>query len=114
MKQSAALVFATLILLVLVACAGDGKLTNEKAMTALKVVLPDCSVTVTGVQEMPQENKAIAEFNYSKCRDKMTEGEPDGRGYGHFTHYNDGRWVLMEVGKKGYGPRYGPLNIEAK
>lgn len=92
-----------------------GKLTNEKAMKAIKVVLPNCTLTLTGVQEMPQENRATARFNYSQCeRMKGTIGAPDGQGHAKFTHYNDGRWVLTDVAPEGFGPRYGPLNIEAK
>lgn len=108
------------LLMLLVTCAGDGRLTNNKAMSALKVALPDCTVIVTGVQEKPQENSAEVKFNWSKCQSLRTSfgtTAPDSQGSARFIHYNDGRWVLTELGKDGEGPwnnAFSNLSIEAR
>ena len=109
---------AVLLLVVLyVASGGSGKLTQDKAAQTIFQweiqTMPwvcrcagPCTgsggspVSVSGVQELPQENVARAvlsfrnaPFNHNCPNEKIYSGP----GEAVFNHYTDGRWVLMRL-----------------
>ena len=53
--------------------------------------------TVTGVQDRPQENIAIASITYTDLAMECGGHEDWSSGQAIFTHYNDGRWVLTKL-----------------
>jgi hypothetical protein len=131
MKVSGHLLVATFALFGIAACTergtltDSGRLTNDKAAAALKQWMPACNSTVTGIQELPQQNVAKADLNLSNCPFFYSNvNSPTGGGTinytGHgeavFTHYNDGRWVMTQVSAKDRWPyfQWNGLNIEAK
>lgn len=83
------------------------------AESALIKWMPGCSPTVTGIQELPQENVAtvnVSFSNFSFTRNELVYNEQrhgwyegwvpktyTGPGVANFTHYNDGRWVMTKV-----------------
>lgn len=119
MRRFEPFAWALLVLLGFSACStraltGDsGKLTNERAEQTLRKWMPGSNATVTGVQELPQENTATVNVKFSNFRFTRSEEVYDdnrkgfydgwvpktysGPGVANFTHYNDGRWVLTKV-----------------
>jgi hypothetical protein len=122
MKYSRATVLTFFALLVL-ACETRGKLTNSMAEGALRRWVSSGNVTVTGIQEIPQENAAKVDVTFSNFKFKTTgimggqvERNYSGPGVAVFTHYNDGRWVLTKVStSQGFDSVWWDnLNIEAR
>lgn len=141
------LVVTILIVLPLIAvsCGGnevadDKKVTNDKRLTnnranqallnwfmnafACRCNGPCVSsgglpYTVTGIQELPQENAARAVLTFKDAR--INQSCPGARiysgpGEARFDHYTDGRWVLAKVSTS-EGPNsfiWDNVNIEAK
>jgi len=99
--------------LTMVGCSNEDKLTNERAEAALKRWMPNCNPKVTGIQELPSQNSATVNVQFSNFRFTRTERVLDqekmafserpvpkqysGAGVATFTHFNDGRWVLTRV-----------------
>ena len=62
-------------------------------------------VSVQGVQEVPQQNLAVAQVRFTELgynlRDPIVCGSRpkkySGSGTAMFAHYNDGRWVLNKI-----------------
>jgi hypothetical protein len=80
------------------------KLTQQQAQAALDkwISRESGSVTVSGVQEIPQENSARARLTFRNLHIEWTEGNPRQMNYSDsgtatFTHYTDGRWVLNQI-----------------
>lgn len=71
MNHSRTLVLILFALLVL-ACEARGKLTNSMAEGALKRWASSGDVTVTGIQEIPQENAAKVDVRFSNFKFKTT------------------------------------------
>lgn len=89
-------------------------LTKEKAQNTLNKWKTDKgTVEVIGIQEMPQQNAAVAnlqvDINY-KYKEKWPyarlPSDPEytdkvyqyrGNGIATFIHFNDGKWILKEV-----------------
>jgi hypothetical protein len=122
MNHSRALALTFSVLLIL-GCEARGKLTNNMAEGALKRWASSGDVTVTGIQEIPQENAAKVDVTFSNFKFKSTgimggkvERNYSGPGVAVFTHYNDGRWVLTKVStSQGFDSVWWDnLNIEAR
>ena len=85
-------------------CSDRGKLTTEAAQRAINQFAGGTAM-VSGIQELPQENSAKADVQFSQFRfpfkDPMlgntTTQTYSGPGVAAFTHYNDGRWVLSQL-----------------
>ena len=114
MKIIAALL--TMLAILLAGCA-RGQLTKSKAQSALNHWAltarvntsgasapmswsdkPMDDLSVSGVQETPQENSARADVRFNSFR--YGRGNADsytGNGVATFSHYNDGRWALTKV-----------------
>ena len=111
--QPRLIALALCLLFLLLGCSTSGKLTNGMAEQAMKRWKPSCNATVTGIQEVPQQNIATVYVTFSNFRFNRTEQVFDpqrkgfyegpapktysGPGIAVFTHYNDGRWVLTKV-----------------
>jgi len=85
------------------ATATGGKLTTQRAQQALSQ-WSGGGIMVTGVQEIPQQNAASAALSFSSfnVRQQGFFGQTSTRAYtgpgeATFTHYTDGRWVLVKV-----------------
>lgn len=81
---------------------GDsGRLTKDKAQRALnKWIAARGEISVQGIQELPQQNAARVDVNFTHYRfNSMTFGAEDhsGPGTAMFSHYTDGRWVLSTM-----------------
>lgn len=103
MSRSRILPILLLLAIPITACLDSGKLTTSKAQGALNRWVKNGSVTVTGIQEIPQENSAKADLVFTDFQ-LVTRGlfgkrerKYSGPGVAIFTHYNDGRWVLTKV-----------------
>jgi hypothetical protein len=106
MKSLRHLAYIAAIVLSVAACTDSGKLTKDKAEATLnRWISSNGSVTVTGIQEVSQENVAKADLNFSNYK-FTTQNKNSAYPYKHnysgpgvaiFTHYNDGRWVLTRV-----------------
>lgn len=94
----------------------SSKLTTEKAQATLSRWISDGQVTVRGIQEVPKENAAKVDLTFSNFRFKANGSERtySGPGTAIFTHYNDGRWVLIKVSTEQgfYSVWWNNLNIE--
>jgi hypothetical protein len=100
-----------------------GKLTDGKAQRAVQRWMSGGTVSVQGIQEVPQENSAVARLNFTnlsyKLHDPILGGNNNkiysGAGNGIFAHYNDGRWVLIKItiGQGFDSVWWDNLNIEA-
>jgi hypothetical protein len=101
-----------------------GKLTNSKVQRAIQRWMSGGSVAVQGVQEVPQQNAAVAQMTFTnlnyKLHDPILGGNNprtySGPGNAIFAHYNDGRWVLTKI-TIGHGfdsVWWDNLNIEAR
>jgi hypothetical protein len=97
------LVFASLLLS---ACYGCGKLSNDAAQLAIDQWAGDRGVaTVKGIIEVPTENSAKADilcsnlnFSFKKPMfGQLVIAKYSGPAIGIFSHYNDGRWILTKV-----------------
>jgi RNA polymerase subunit RPABC4/transcription elongation factor Spt4 len=94
---------AVLIIIgILAASGGGGKLTTERAQQAVSQW--SGGVRVMGVQELPQENAATASLSFSSfnIREQGLFGMSSTRNYSGpgeatFKHFTDGRWVLVKV-----------------
>lgn len=81
----------------------DGKLTAAKAESTLKRWVTDGEVAVRGIQDLPKENAAKVDLNFTNLKFRANNGFGNGErnytgaGTAIFTHYNDGRWVLTKV-----------------
>ena len=80
-----------------------GKLTTQRAQQAVSQ-WSGGGILVTGVQEIPQQNAATAAISFSNFNIRQqgffgsTSTRPyTGPGEATFTHYTDGRWVLVKV-----------------
>jgi hypothetical protein len=77
-----------------------GELTNEVAKRTVQRWYKKGSVDVVGVQELPQQNSAVAQLKFTDLyykadgRDNLTYSGP---AEAVFVHYNDGRWVLSKI-----------------
>lgn len=101
-----------------------GKLTDAKAQRAVQRWMSGGTVSVQGIQEVPQENSAVARLNFTnlsyKLHDPILGGNNNkiysGVGNGIFAHYNDGRWVLIKItiGQGFNTVWWDNLNIEAR
>lgn len=85
------------------ATATGGKLTTQRAQQAVSQ-WSGGGIMVTGVQEIPQQNAASAALSFSSfnIRQQGFFGQTSTRAYtgpgeATFTHYTDGRWVLVKV-----------------
>ena len=96
------------IALVLLICfytanGSGGKLTTQKAQQAVSQ-WSGGGLIVTGVQELPQQNAATAAISFANFNVRqqglfgMTSNRMySGPGEATFTHFTDGRWVLVKV-----------------
>ena len=80
----------------------SGKLTTEKAQRAMDTWIRSVRGTarVQGVQEITQNNAAIADVKFTDLPAKdgfQRDVLFSGMGKASFTHYSDGRWVLKRV-----------------
>lgn len=101
-----------------------GKLTDGKAQRAVQRWMSGGTVSVQGIQEVPQENSAVARLNFTnlsyKLHDPILGGNNNklysGVGNGIFAHYNDGRWMLIKItiGQGFDTVWWDNLNIEAR
>ncbi len=79
-----------------------GGLTTRKAQHAVSQ-WSGVGVVVTGVQELPQQNAATAALSFSNLNIRqqgffgMNNRMYSGPGEASFTHYTDGRWVLVKI-----------------
>lgn len=79
------------------------KLHRNKALTAVSIWLAskcrEANVTLSGIQEIPTENSAKADVQFTNFRfnGSFSEEVHNGPGVAIFSHYNDGRWVLKKV-----------------
>lgn len=90
------------------AASDSRNLTQSKAQNALNrwVSGKGGSVTIQGIKELPQENSAKVDLRLTNLRwtvraefAGVTFNRECGscQGIATFSHYNDGRWVLMNV-----------------
>lgn len=95
-----------------------GKLTNGVAERAVQRWCKRGSVDVAGVQELPQQNSAVAQLKFTDLyykangRDNLTYSGP---AEAVFVHYNDGRWMLSKItiGRGFDAVVFSNINIEA-
>lgn len=96
-----------LVFITLWGCSDSGKLTNQIAQRAVTqwAGTGNGNVMVMGVLEVPQENLAKADIQFSRfkypSKDSMfgntTTETYSGSGVAIFAHYNDGRWILTQI-----------------
>ena len=101
-----------------------GKLTNAKAEQAIQSWMKKGTVTVIGIQEVPQENAAKVDIRFNDFRwnskgnmfERAGERSYSGPAVAVFTHYNDGRWVLVKVTtSQGFNSTWWDnINVEAR
>lgn len=112
--------------------SSSGALTNSVAEQTLNQWMPGCNATVTGIQEVPQNNTATVNVMFSDFHFLRTEEVYDdqqkgfrqgqvpktysGPGIANFTHYNDGRWVLTKVitSQGAASTHWDDLSVEAR
>lgn len=97
-----------------------GSLTNEVVRRTLQRWDSQAGIEVVGVQELPQQNAAVAQMNitnlYYRADGGANRREYSGPAEAQFTHYNDGRWVLTRVtiGRGLDSVRFNNLSVEAR
>ena len=74
------------------------------------------SVTVSGVQDVPQQSAALAQITLSdyKYTNMGRQLNYSGSGTASFVRYNDGRWMLTRVDFAGGQVWVTNINLEAK
>ena len=105
----------------------SGKLTEAKAQRAIDSwkSFGSGAITVSGIQEFPQQNSARADIYFNNFRWTGQDDfglrtpkarEYSGPGQAFFTRYNDGRWILTQVyTSQGYQSIWWEgLTVEAK
>jgi hypothetical protein len=96
-----------------------GKLTNEKAQRAIQRWMNNGTVSVQGIQEVPQENAAKVDITFHDFHwnDRNWGARKySGPAMAVFTHYNDGRWVLVKLQtSQGFNSTWWDnINVEAR
>lgn len=97
------------------------QLSNDKAQNAINKwagQYSDATVRVVGIREIPAENSAQVDvsinnlhWNYDNGIITQKMGCSSCSGIATFSHYNDGRWVLMSIQSQAGG--WNSINIEA-
>jgi len=97
--------------------SNTGKLTNEKAQSAIQRWMSSGTVSVQGIQEVPQENAARVDITFTnfKYNDTGFQRNYSGPAVAIFAHYNDGRWVLSKIStSQGFNSAWwNNINVEA-
>ncbi len=95
--------------LIATGCQDNGQLTNDMAILAIKegVTSPDAVTAVIGIREIPEQNAAEVEFQFTELRYEYFDtiwgkGETTytGPATAIFHKFNDGRWVLDKISFK--------------
>ena len=129
MKRNSLAILVVLILFDLLACSSSSfvttntALTNERVQRALNQWAGGQSATVTGIQEFPNENRAVAQVTFNELktapysRSDMQERSTlySGDAEANLVHYNDGRWVITRIWTfPSHTLDWKTLNIEVK
>jgi hypothetical protein len=122
------------ILLLLTALAFEGcsntslvnsnnNLTNERVQRTINQWANGDSATVTGIQEFPSENRAVATLTFTSLKTApyhRTDMQDPSTSYSgpaeaKLIHYNDGRWVVTEISSlPSHTLRFDNVNLEVK